>query len=25
MTKEAIEAWLSVAEPAKARSRAKPG
>ena len=25
MTREAIEAWLSVAEPAKARSRARPG
>ena len=25
MTREAIEAWLSVAEPEKARSRARPG
>jgi predicted RNase H-like HicB family nuclease len=24
MTREAIEAWLAVAEPAKARSRARP-
>ena len=25
MTKEAIEAWLSVAKPEKARNRSRPG